>query len=125
VFTVRNFHPGIAAPSWYGKETTLSNADQAWHHCSSHGTVLVHIAANPHTTTNDIADALCLTRRSVWGTIGALRQSGQIRVLRIGRQNHYYVNLDAPFRHPTVTGLTLGDFLGSISREPAPMNAAN
>ena len=97
-----------------------------WYHCSSYGTVLVHIAANPHSTTNEIADALCLTKRSVWGTIGALRQRGQIGVYRIGRRNHYYVNMDAPFLHPTVKGVKLGDLLGGFGREPEiSIGAAN
>jgi len=97
-----------------------------WYHCSSYGTVLVHIAANPHSTTNEIADALCLTKRSVWGTIGALRQSGQIQVYRIGRRNHYYVNMEAPFLHPTVKGVKLGDLLGHLGSEPeTSIGAAN
>lgn len=97
-----------------------------WYHCSSYGTVLVHIAAHPHSTTNEIADALCLTKRSVWGTIGALRQSGQIQVYRIGRRNHYYVNMEAPFLHPTVKGVKLGDLLGRLGSDPeTSIGAAN
>jgi biotin operon repressor len=95
----------------------VTRTSSEWYHCSSYGTVLMHIAAYPHSTTNEIADALCLTKRSVWGTIGALRQSGQIHVIRIGRKNHYYVNLDAPFLHPTVTGVKLGDLLGGLEAD--------
>ena len=87
-----------------------------WYHCSSYGTVLMHIAANPHSTTKEIADALCLTRRSVWGTIGALRQRGQVHVVRNGRRHHYYVNMDAPFFHPTISGVKLGDLVGGLAR---------
>jgi hypothetical protein len=47
----------------------VKNASE-WYHCSSYGTVLIHIAAHPHSTISEIADALCLTKRSVWGTIG-------------------------------------------------------
>lgn len=90
-----------------------------WYHCSSYGTVLMHIAANPHSTTKEIADALSLTKRSVWGTIGALRQRGQINVVRIGRSHHYYVNMDASFLHPTISGLKLGDLLSGLTRRSA------
>jgi len=86
-----------------------------WYHTSSYGTVLVHIAAYPHSTTAGLAAALCLTPRSVWGTIGALRQRGQITVLRINRRNHYCVNPDAPFLHPTVNWVKLGDLLGGLA----------
>jgi hypothetical protein len=91
----------------------------AFYHCSSHGVVLLHIAANPHSTISNIAEALCLTPRTVWGIVGVLRRTKQVRVETIGRTNHYYVNMDAPFFHPTVKGLrlkTLGQFL--ISRQP-------
>jgi hypothetical protein len=87
-----------------------------WYHCSSYGTVLMHIAANPHSTIKEIAEALFLTQRSVWGTIGALRQRGQVHVVRIGRSNHYYVNLDAPFLHPTISGVTLGDLVAGLAQ---------
>jgi biotin operon repressor len=90
-----------------------------WYHCSSYGTVLMHIAANPHSTTKEIADALSLTKRSVWGTIGALRQRGQINVVRIGRKHHYYVNMDAPFLHPTISGVKLGDLMSGLARGSA------
>jgi biotin operon repressor len=97
---------------------TISNIGTNWHHCSSYGTVLIYIAANPHSTIEEIADALYLTRRSVWGTIGALRAGGQISVVRLGRRHHYYVNMEAPFRHPTVKGVKLGDLLAGLTREP-------
>jgi biotin operon repressor len=74
----------------------------------------MHIAANPHTTIKEIADALRVTERSVWGTIGTLRRSGQIRVVRIGRNHHYHVNMDAPFLHPTITGVKLGNLLTGL-----------
>lgn len=86
-----------------------------WHHCSSHGAVLMHIAANPHSTIREIADALCLTKRTVWGIIGALRRCGQIHVIRIGRSHHYYVNMDAAFLHPTITGVKLGALVGGLA----------
>jgi biotin operon repressor len=87
-----------------------------WYHCSSHGTVLMHIAANPHSTIKEIAEALSLTKRSVWGTIGALRHCGQVHVVRDGRSHHYYVNMDAPFFHPTISGVKLGDLVGGLAR---------
>jgi biotin operon repressor len=93
----------------------LNRTDSEWYHCSSHGTVVMHIAANPHTTIKEIADALRVTERSVWGTIGTLRRSGQIRVVRIGRNHHYHVNMDAPFLHPTITGVTLGNLLRGLT----------
>ncbi len=85
-----------------------------WYISSSHGTVLFHIAANPQCTIRDIANAMCLTQRTVWGVIGDLRQARMLRVRKNGRRHHYTVNLDAPFLHPTLTGYTLWPILGKI-----------
>jgi hypothetical protein len=87
-----------------------------WYHCSSHGTVLIHIAANPDCTIREIADALSLTRRTIWGIVGDLRQRGMLSIRKNGRRHHYTANLSAPFLHPTVTGYTLGDVMGGIVR---------
>src|SRR3990172_590294 len=86
-----------------------------WYHCSSYGTVLMHIAAHPNSTISEIADALCLTKRSVWGTSGPLRRRGQLHVTRKNRHNLYSVNPDAPFFHPTVTGVRIGDLIRGLS----------
>ena len=81
---------------------------------SSHGTVLFHIAANPECTIAEIADAMVLTRRAVWGTIGDLRRAGMLHVRKVGRRHHYTVNLNAPFSHPTIQGLTLRHVVGEM-----------
>lgn len=91
-----------------------SRNGQQWIITSSRGTVLFHIAANPECTANDIADALYLTRRSVWGAIGDLRRAGMVYVKKSGRRNHYTVNLDAPFLHPTITGYSLRRVLAQL-----------
>jgi hypothetical protein len=91
-----------------------------FYHCSSHGIVLLHIAANPNSTIQEIADALCLTTRSVWGIVGVLRRAGQIRVVKVGRTHYYHANMDATFFHPTVKGVKisgLGDYLASRQRQ--------
>ncbi len=88
--------------------------NQQWILCSSHGTVLFHIAANPQCTIRDIADAMCLTQRRVWGVIGDLRRARMLRVRKNGRRHHYTVNLDAPFLHPTLTGYTLRPIFGKV-----------
>ena len=94
----------------------MARAVNQWYHCSSHGIVLIQIAANPDCTIREIAGGLSLTRRTVWGIIGDLRQRGMLNVRKNGRRHHYTVNLDAPFLHPSVTGYTLGDVLGGFAR---------
>ena len=92
---------------------------------SSHGAVLFHIAAHGDCTINEIADAMALTQRTVWGLIGDLRRAGMIHVHKRGRRHHYRVNLDAPFLHPTLNGYTLGAVLGQIVAPPRELAAAS
>ena len=92
----------------------MSSQNNQWFLSSSHGTVLFHIAANPECTINEIADAMTLTRRAVWGTIGDLRRARMLHVRKEGRRHYYTVNLDAPFLHPTVRGYTLRPFLSQM-----------
>jgi len=82
---------------------------------SSHGGVLFYVAANPHCTVDEIADALALTHRTVWGLIGDLRRARMLHVHKDGRRPRYEVDLDAPFLHPCMDGYTLRAVLGQIS----------
>ena len=85
-----------------------------WYVFSSRGIVLSYIAINPDCTVNDIAETLCLTRRTVWGLVGNLRQADMVHVRREGRRHHYTVNLDAKFLHPALSGYTLRPILGGL-----------
>ncbi len=94
-----------------------------WYIVSSHGAILFYIAVNPDCTVAEIAEAMSLTRRSVWGLIGDLRRAGMLHIRKEGRRHHYTVNLDAPFRHPTLDGfplrVVLGELVNQLAREPS------
>lgn len=85
-----------------------------WYLVSSHGAILFYIAVAPGCTINQIADAMSLTRRTVWGVIGDLRRADMLLVRKEGRTHHYKVNLDAPFKHPVVDGVSLLVVLGEL-----------
>ena len=93
-----------------------SGSGNGWHHVSSHGTVLFCIAANQGCTINDLSETLFLTRRTVWGIVGDLRRADMLNIRKNGRRHHYSVNLEAPFRHPVLTGITLRQVLGELVR---------
>lgn len=92
---------------------------QEWYHVSSHGAMIYWIAAAPDCTTEEIAEGLCLARRTVWGIIGDLRRADMLRVRKEGRRHHYTVNLNAPLRHPALKRFTLGAILGDIAAQAA------
>ena len=85
-----------------------------WYLVSSHGVILFYIAVNPECTIKEIAEAMSLTRRTVWGVIGDLRRAGMLHIRKEGRRHHYTVNLDAPFKHPVLNGFNLGLILGQL-----------
>src|SRR2546422_1688643 len=58
---------------------------------------------------------LDLTEQAIWGVVRDLRQHGLIHLRKRGRRHHYAINLDAPFLHPTIVGLTLRPVLGAIA----------
>ena len=91
----------------------VENAN-GWSLVSSHGSVLFVIALNPGITIKDLAKELSLTQRTIWGIIGCLRRANMLQVRREGRQHHYWVNLEAPFLHPIIKGITLKVVLGEL-----------
>jgi hypothetical protein len=72
-----------------------SRGERPWRLLSAHGLVLFYISVRPDCTAADISDALSLTMRSVWGTLGNLRRADMIEVRKDGRRNHYRVNYSA------------------------------
>ncbi len=90
-----------------------------WYLVSSHGSILFYIAVNPNCTIKEIAEAMSLTRRTVWGVIGNLRRADMLNVRKDGRRHHYTVDLDGPFKHPVLNGFSLRIILGELVRQAA------
>ena len=100
-----------------------------WYLVSSHGAILFYVAVNPECTIKEIAEAMSLTRRTVWGVIGDLRRAGMVDIRKEGRRHHYTVNLDASFKHPVLNGFSLRLILGQLvdqvaRRQPATSRSA-
>ncbi len=101
--------------------------DREFYLVSSHGTALFYIAVHPGCTIHEMADELCLTRRTLWGLVGDLRRQDMLVVRRDGREHHYYVDMSAEFLHPTLGAVPLRVILGRLSAEArltAPAAAA-
>ena len=94
--------------------------ERQWYVLSSHGIVLLYISLYPDSTIRDIAEALFLTRRTIWGIVGDLRKAGMIHVRKEGRRHHYSLNFDARLRHPIFEGHTVISLLQLLAaRIPA------
>ncbi len=81
----------------------------------SHGGALFYIASHPECSISDLADALFVTRRTVWSLVGPLKGAGLIEVHREGRRHRYRITEDAPFPDPVLSQATLGQFFQALA----------
>ena len=88
----------------------------------THGLVLFAVASVNDRTLRQISEELGLTERRIAQVIRDLADADMLFVTKVGRRNSYSVNCDARFRHPTLSHITLGQFIG-IMRDsvPAPL----
>lgn len=83
-----------------------------WTLITSHGLVLLYIAANQDATIRQIADDLEFSERRVADVIRDLATAGLINVEHRGRRNYYNLSPNARFRHPFVADIPFEEFLG-------------
>ena len=81
----------------------------------SHGAALFYIALHPGCTSRDLTDAFVVTKRTIWGLIGGLKDAGLLNILKEGRVNHYTIKEDAPFPNPVLSHTTLGHVFRMLS----------
>jgi DNA-binding transcriptional ArsR family regulator len=85
-----------------------------WRLFCSHGTLLFYVVRHPGCTIQEIADALALSPRTVWGLIGDLKRAKLITVRREGRRHYYTVVMEGRFPDPILAHLTLGEAMRAI-----------
>lgn len=100
------------------------HASTQWFLFSGHDSVLLHIAANPDCTIDEIADAMALTRDTVSRTMRDLSRAGVLYIRKNGGQPRYAANLDCPFLHPSIKGYTLRYVLGQMAQQGQLLMAA-
>ena len=85
-----------------------------WTFLSHHGHVLILLARNPDDTVDNLALQAGVTSRSVTSILNDLEGEHYISKRKIGRRNHYEINVDAPLRHPTSAHRTVGELIRSL-----------
>ena len=94
-----------------------------WTFLSNHAHVLICIARDPDCRVRDIADQVGLTVRAVQRILVELASAGFLEHERIGRRNHYTINLDAQLRHPLEADASVRNLLKDLV-EPKHLRAA-
>ena len=95
-----------------------------WTFLSNHAHVLICIARDPDTRVRDIADKVGLTVRAVQRILVELQTAGFLEPERIGRRNHYTINLDGQLRHPLEGGASIRNLLRDLV-DPKHLRAAS
>lgn len=65
----------------------------SWTFLTSHGHVLLAVAADPRRTIRQIADEVGMTERATHRVISSLGEAGYLDRIRLGRRVHYRLNL--------------------------------
>ncbi|GAA1987071.1 hypothetical protein GCM10009838_57200 [Catenulispora subtropica] len=97
---------------------TRTGKRDAWTLLTSHGHVLVEIARNPQARIRELSAAAGITERATAAIIADLEAAGYVTRNKVGRRNHYGVNLDLPFRHAAQRDLRVGPFLELLAEQP-------
>ena len=91
------------------------SAGPHWTFLTNHMHVLLLLSRNPSVVLREVALQVRITERAVQRIIADLEASGIIDRKKIGRQNHYRIRADQPFRHPIASHRTIGEFLALIN----------
>ena len=82
-----------------------------WTLMSSHGVILLCIAADTALTLAEVSKRTGLTPRRVGQVIRDLAEADLFTIERHGRRNAYRLNRDTRLREPSLPHSTLGEFL--------------
>jgi DNA-binding Lrp family transcriptional regulator len=85
--------------------TYHDRSSSSWTFLTHHARVLLEIARDPEVRLRDIAASIGITERAVQGIVTDLHEAGYLTRERVGRRNHYNLNLDQAFRYPTEANL--------------------
>ncbi|MEU5860369.1 MULTISPECIES: helix-turn-helix domain-containing protein [unclassified Nonomuraea] len=91
-----------------------------WTFLTHHARVLMEIARDPETRLRDIAARIGITERAVQGIVSDLHEGGYLNRERVGRRNHYSLNLDRGFRYPTEAGMPVRALIDIFAQHDLP-----
>ncbi|MEX2533204.1 MAG: helix-turn-helix domain-containing protein [Nitriliruptoraceae bacterium] len=71
-----------------------------WTFLTNHAHVLVCIAQDPDSRLAAIAQRVGITERAAHRIVHDLITAGFVTAIKVGRRNHYAIDVDRPLRHP-------------------------
>ena len=82
-----------------------------WSFLTNHARALLFIAEHPEARLRDLAAALDVTERTVYGVVADLTDSGYLVKEKDGRRNRYHVQDHLPLRDSIGRERTIGEVL--------------
>ncbi len=82
-----------------------------WAFLSNHGLLYVYLAKHPKITTQSLAYKTGLSMRAVQIIIDDLEEDGYLSREKIGRSNHYRINIQKHLRHHLEREVNTGNLL--------------
>lgn len=86
----------------------------SWTFLTNHAHVLVALHRDPDLRQRDIARLVGITEGAVQRILNELEAGGYLSIERVGRRNHYDVNMSAGLRHSLDAGHTVGELLDRL-----------
>jgi DNA-binding Lrp family transcriptional regulator len=91
-----------------------------WAFLTNHAHVLVCIARDPQSRARDIAEQIGITERAAQRILADLIADGYVKRTKVGRRNHYTIDLGGHLRHPMFRDLSVGPLLKVLNRDGQP-----
>lgn len=101
----------------------MSQEEHRWTFLSNHAHVVLVLARDASARVRDIAVAVGVTERAVQRILSELEDGGVIERERVGRRNHYRLNIDRPLRHPLEANHTVGELIMTLLDPPSRQKA--
>lgn len=101
----------------------MSQEEHRWTFLSNHAHVVLVLARDASARVRDIAAAVGVTERAVQRILSELEEGGVIERERVGRRNHYRLNIDRPLRHPLEANHTVGELIMTLLDPPSRQKA--
>jgi DNA-binding Lrp family transcriptional regulator len=91
-----------------------------WAFLTNHAHVLLCIARDPRSRARDIARQIGITERATQRILADLIADGYVKRTKVGRRNHYTIDLGGHLRHPVFRDLSVGPLLEVLNRDGQP-----
>ena len=91
-----------------------------WTFLSNHAHVLTYLASAPDPRLKAVAEHVGITERAVQKILDDLETEGILSRQKVGRANHYSLDLDQPLRHPLEAHRTVRELIQLLTgKKPA------